>query len=274
MSGVVLAIPDRPENAPRVLAAAMRLAEVTNSSLINVLVIRVPPATTILQTEEILSRRDALRINAEEQARADAIRRACDNWAARAPGSAAIVEWFDFEGLPDQLVGEWGQRADYIILPRLAEHPREAERQAIRAALFDTGRPVLLVPPGSSPMEFGRRIAIAWRPDERTVKAVLSALRWAERSDEVHVLAGARDMAASPRLPEILVEHGVKAMLHLLRVGGERAFGEELLETAHRLGADMLVMGAFVHHPVRNMVLGGVTRYMLTHTDLPVLLRH
>lgn len=55
MSGVVLAVPDRPGFAPQVLDAAARLAELTRSSRISVLVIRTPPDSTILPSEEILS---------------------------------------------------------------------------------------------------------------------------------------------------------------------------------------------------------------------------
>jgi nucleotide-binding universal stress UspA family protein len=36
---------------------------------------------------------------------------------------------------------------------------------------------------------------------------------------------------------------------------------------------DLLVMGAFVH-PVRNLILGGVTRHVLAHAAIPVLMRH
>jgi nucleotide-binding universal stress UspA family protein len=74
-------------------------------------------------------------------------------------------------------------------------------------------------------------------------------------------------------MPDILVEHSVPAELHILPVG-PRSFGETLLMTAHECGADMLVMGAFVHTPIHRLILGGVTQYMLAHSDLPVLMRH
>jgi nucleotide-binding universal stress UspA family protein len=61
--------------------------------------------------------------------------------------------------------------------------------------------------------------------------------------------------------------------LHTLpvRTGG---LGAALLARAHELGADMLVLGAYQHSPLREFLLGGVTRHMLTHADLPMLLRH
>jgi len=55
MSGVILAVPDRPEVALRVLAAAARLADLTGSGRVNVLSIRTPPLSTIVLSEEVLT---------------------------------------------------------------------------------------------------------------------------------------------------------------------------------------------------------------------------
>ena len=176
------------------------------------------------------------------------------------------------EGLADRLVNDWGQRADFIVLKRPMDRQLDQERRAVHAALFDTDRPAFVVPRQMPPVPFGRRIAVAWRDDGRTMKAVLSGLRCAAQAEEIHVLAGTRDASQPPRLPNIFEEHAIKAELHALPITGHQPFGETLLRTAHQLGADMLVMGAFVH-PVRSLILGGVTRYMLAHADLPVLMR-
>jgi nucleotide-binding universal stress UspA family protein len=74
-------------------------------------------------------------------------------------------------------------------------------------------------------------------------------------------------------VPEVLTEHGVEAELHVLPLGSG-VFGEALLAKAHELGADLLVLGAYLHSPLRGFLLGGVTRFMLGHADLPVLMRH
>ena len=65
----------------------------------------------------------------------------------------------------------------------------------------------------------------------------------------------------------------IRAELHVLPIG-PGVFGQALLNKAHELGADMLVMGAYAHSPLREALLGGVTRHMLAHADLPVLMRH
>jgi nucleotide-binding universal stress UspA family protein len=87
------------------------------------------------------------------------------------------------------------------------------------------------------------------------------------------VLAGVRAGHPQPVMPEILAEHGVEAVLHVLPIGAA-VFGEALLAKVHEIGADLLVMGAYTHTAWRELILGGVTKYMLAHADLPVLMRH
>jgi nucleotide-binding universal stress UspA family protein len=256
-----------------VLAAAERLVELTGAVRINVLAIRIPPIETVMPTEEILSEKAEMRIRADEQQRADRLKSIFDAWAVTVP-QTVVTAWYDVEGRADAVIGEWGRRADVIVMKRPGARPPETERQAVHAALFDTDRPVLMVPPDHPSTPFGKRVAIAWRDDSRTLKAVLAGLRGLREAEHVDVLAGARDGAPQPRLPDILDEHGIKADLHVLPVTGDRVFGEVLLAKAHALACDMLVVGAFAHHPIRSLLLGGVTRHMLANADLPVLMRH
>jgi nucleotide-binding universal stress UspA family protein len=83
-----------------------------------------------------------------------------------------------------------------------------------------------------------------------------------------------REGAPRLRLPEIFTEHGIDIDLHVLPLAGHRMFGEALLDKARALGADLLVQGASAYRPIVGLLLGGVTRHMLTHADLPVLMRH
>src|SRR6516164_4544010 len=105
------------------------------------------------------------------------------------------------------------------------------------------------------------------------MSVVLPALRWLAGADQVHVLIGVRDRSPRPTIPPVLGEHEISAELHVLPIGSE-PFGQTLLNAAHRCSADMLVMGAYAHSPLRELILGGVTRYMLDHAGLPVLMRH
>jgi nucleotide-binding universal stress UspA family protein len=274
MSGVILAVPDRPECASDVLAAGENLARLVRTKRINVLVMRMPPEATIFVSEEVLTRAEAARRRAAEQGRADQIKKSFLGWSANlASRSGLVAEWCDIEGKPAALVDEWGRRSDFIVMGRPISRWLQPDHPALHTALFATDRPVLIAPPLAS-AQFGHRIAIAWRDDGRTLRAVLSVLRWAGDAEEIHVLTGVRDVAAPLSPPQILEEHGITATLHVLPITASEAFGEALLTKAHAIGADMLVMGAFVRSPVRNLILGGVTRHMLAHADLPVLMRH
>jgi nucleotide-binding universal stress UspA family protein len=135
----------------------------------------------------------------------------------------------------------------------------------------DTPAPVQVVPPEMH-ARFGRRIAIAWRHDRRATWAVLSALRCRVPPERAFVLAGMRVGAPPPIIPGFLTEHGVEAELHVLPI--TLAFGEALLAKAHAFGADTLVMGGYQHNPLRELILGGETRLMLGHPDLPIHIRH
>ena len=166
-----------------------------------------------------------------------------------------------------------GSRADFVVVAQPAAEDDRAARDAFRTALFRTERPVLMVPPGGPFGGFGRRVAIAWRDDAGTLKALVPAIPLLAGAEQVHLLAGVRAGMASPTIPPVLTEHGVAATLHVLAIDST-PFGEVLLGRAGELGADLLVMGAYAHSALRDMLLGGMTRTVLAQAKLPVLLRH
>lgn len=269
MAGVILVVLDHPAATQALLHAARQLAEHCGAARINALVVRAPPETLISPSEEVLTEPREESLRAVEADRADKVRAVFDAWAATVP-SGVQVEWIDTDGIAELLVEERGRRADYIVVEQPSRGDYGTSWHALRAALFTTNRPALLVP-ACQVLPFGQSLAVAWRNDERATRAVLSALRAFPKAANRFVLAGTRGAAVV--LPPILAEHGVTAELHALPISSG-PFGEVLLRKAHELGADMLVMGAYQHHPLRELLLGGVTRYMLSHADLPVLLQH
>lgn len=271
MPGVILAVLDHPAAAGGLLNAAQRLAQLCGATRINAMVVRAPPETMVSASEEVLTAQRESRLHAEEASRAAKVRISFDAWAAGLP-SGIDAEWMDIDGIAELLVEERGRHADFIVIERPARHDYATSWHALRAALFTTDRPILAVPRHCA-TDFGRQVAIAWRDDERATKAVLAAIRCLAGSENVFVLAGVREGATPPQLPPILVEHGIAAELHVLRIG-RAPFGATLLRKAHELHADLLVMGAYQHSPLREFLLGGVTRHMLNHANLPVLLRH
>jgi nucleotide-binding universal stress UspA family protein len=269
VAGVILTVLDQPSAAGALLGASHCLAALCQAKRINALLVRTPPEALLALSEEVLTAQREAALRDMEAARAKSVRAIFDTWAAALPSGLA-TDWIDIDGISELIVEERGRRADWIVIERPYDYG--TSWQALRAAMFATDRPVLLVPPDCT-AEFGRRVAIAWRDDERATKAVLAAVRCLTSCERVYVLAGMRDGTSQPEVPAIFLEHGITAELHVLRIG-EAPFGATLLRKAHELRADMLVMGAYQHSPLRELLLGGVTRHVMGHADLPLLLRH
>lgn len=269
MADVILVVLRRPDLGETLLRAGQRMADLIGGARLGVLAVREPIEVSALAAEALMAEAESVvRARQQEEQRVSALRSTYDEWAKNARADA---RWTETEGSAPSIIGERGSRADFIVAGQPSEDDRLA-RQAFSAALFGTDRPVLLVPARAHP-SFGRRVAIAWRDERCAVKAVIPALRCLAGAEQVHVLMGVRERDPAPAMPRVLSEHEIPAQPHVLRIGSE-PFGRTLLNTAHQLGADMLVMGAYAHSPIRELVLGGVTRYILEHTDLPVLMRH
>jgi nucleotide-binding universal stress UspA family protein len=241
--------------------------------LIRVLAVRIPAIATIMITEEVLTERHRAHWDAREDARLAALRDACDRWRAEGGGAARHSEWHAETGDPEALVAAHGQRADYLVVARPCRRDGRPQREMMHAALFETGRPLLVVPcayRGS----FGASVAVAWKDDGRAVKAMFSAMPLLRQAREVRVFIGTRPGGPAPGLPEVLVEHAVAATLGELPLGRRGTFGADLLDAVRIAGADLLVMGAYARGPWREMLLGGVTRDVLAQAAIPVLMRH
>jgi nucleotide-binding universal stress UspA family protein len=140
------------------------------------------------------------------------------------------------------------------------------------------GRPVLVVPRYGAFETVGERVLIAWNGSREATRAVHDALPLLKRATEVTVLSIDPEHDSGSRVPSAdialhLARHGVAAEA-ASTVGLDIAVGDVLLSRAADLSADLIVMGAYGHSRVREMVLGGATRHLLHHMTVPVLLSH
>jgi nucleotide-binding universal stress UspA family protein len=151
------------------------------------------------------------------------------------------------------------------------------ERGLIEAALFESGRPLIVVPQAVTEFR-GSRIAIAWDGSARAARAVHDALPFLKQAEhvEIVVVTGEKDLGKAvpgAELAPCLVSHAVHVTVtNLAAEGGDVA--ETLRRHAVENAFDMIVMGAFVHSWVRQMVLGGVTRSLLDASPVPLLLSY
>lgn len=151
------------------------------------------------------------------------------------------------------------------------------ERGLIEAVLFESGRPLIVVPPTVNAFR-GTRILVAWDGSARAARAVGDAmplLRNAEHVEVVSVL-GEKDLSATVPGAELaphLSAHGVKVIVTNLP-----AINGDVAATLRRKAADgrfdLIVMGAFVHSWLRQVTLGGVTQSLLTACEEPLFLSY
>jgi nucleotide-binding universal stress UspA family protein len=145
----------------------------------------------------------------------------------------------------------------------------------LEAALFESGRPVLIAPP-TPPQELGRNVLVAWNGSTEQARTNAFAMPLLCGADEVTVLTVEGGMTPGPS--------GEEAALHLVRNGAPatavtvapagRTTGEAILDHARLRGCDLIVKGAYAQSRLREMIFGGATRHILAHATLPVLMAH
>ncbi|GBD49623.1 universal stress protein [Methylopila sp. Yamaguchi] len=143
----------------------------------------------------------------------------------------------------------------------------------LRALVFESGRPVIVVPRGSQTFACDR-IVVAWDASAAAARAVAAALPFLKAAASVEIVCyvGDKDVprsAAGADLAVALVRHGVNATVKELPAGND--VGARLREQAGIHRADLIVMGAFVHSPIREWIFGGVTQEMLKNSGAPLL---
>jgi nucleotide-binding universal stress UspA family protein len=191
----------------------------------------------------------------------------------RAGATAATASFAAVIGREEDLVAQLARLADLTVVP----HPEAGEdvssSDALHAVLFDSGRPVLIAP-RVPPASIGRRVCIAWNGTAESAAAVWAAIPWMQRAEAVRVLSAdeyQRRGPAAQELAQYLACHDIHAELAGFRPV-DRDVGAGILAAARQFGADLLAMGAYSHSRLRQLILGGVTRHVLEHADLPVIM--
>lgn len=216
----------------------------------------------------------------EAAERADACRRVFDRMAAERQiplgpprsdaASAGIVM---LTGREEEVVSSLARISDLTVIAHPEWDEDDSSSETLHAALFDSRRPVLIAPRTAS-ASIGRRCCIAWNGTAESAAAVWAMLPWLMEAEAVCVLHAEEYQRQGPdsaELLEYLALHGVHAEAVEFRPV-EREVGAGLLVAAHEFGADLLGMGAYSHSRLRQMILGGVTRHVLGHAELPVLM--
>jgi nucleotide-binding universal stress UspA family protein len=180
-----------------------------------------------------------------------------------------------------RVVSMHARYADLVVLGQVnpAEPPNVGSDLPEQVVLA-SGRPVLVVPHVWAPGPLGDRVLIAWDASRAAARAVSDALPLLERAESVLVVSvnPKQTPLGHGELPSAdiglyLARHNVEVDVQFVETD-RMDVGEALLSFAADRGCDLLVMGAYAHSRVRELVLGGATRTFLKSMTVPVLMAH
>ena len=186
---------------------------------------------------------------------------------------AATASWQSHSGIPADVVTRLGGAFDLIVVSHPTLELTGASRELLEAAIFGSARPVLLASK-NAPSPIGKSVLLAWNRGIQSNRALTGSMPFlglAEKVVIVTVTTGAKHGPEPEDIAANLAWHGVSAEVRRIRPNS-RPVDQIILDEAHNVGADLLVMGAYSQSRMRERIMGGVTRAMLSDADLPILM--
>ncbi|MFL9824198.1 universal stress protein [Rhodoplanes sp. SY1] len=180
------------------------------------------------------------------------------------------------EDVPD-LVADLARVHDLVVVPA-ADMVAGHAAPIVEQVLFGSGRPLLLIPRDTTAEGRLDVVCIAWDGSRAATRAVHDALPLLRRARRVEIVSitDEKPLDRSPSGDDLvrhLAAHEIAARHHAVGLGG-LPVGEQLMTEALRLEGDLMVMGAYGHARVRQLVFGGATRSVLAAPSLPVLMSY
>ena len=191
------------------------------------------------------------------------------------PGNGPAAGWRELQGDEAEVVGHHGRLFDLIVVGRPEAPASRRWREIREAALFETGRPMLLAPVPAPP-SLGTTIVIGWNGSTESARTIAFGMPFLLAADRVEVLTVEGHTVPGPSGVEVaahLARHGISATSRIL-TPDERPAGEIILDEAGDIGADLVLKGAFTRSRFRQVVFGGTTQHILDYAKVPVLLAH
>ncbi|WP_374360638.1 universal stress protein [Pseudoduganella danionis] len=178
---------------------------------------------------------------------------------------------------PDYAIVMQARYADLLVMPQ--GDASGTPSAVLQYVMLHGGKPVLIVPTDTKVEQFGKAPLLAWDGGQQAARAINAALPLLKRAGKatLAVFNGTEHYAAHGQQPgadmaTYLARQGVQ--VEVVQKTTKQPIGTALLELAAELKADLLVMGGYGHSRLREIALGGATRDVLKHMNLPVLMTH
>ena len=272
MKSVLLPV-DQSEQMPSALETGWLLANQFEATLEGV---PIRPAFTGIVSPDPIVAVSVPSTDWNEAEYSRGVRPTFDAFAAGHPtsqGNGARFRWRGGSPIEDGALGVLAQVHDITVLSRPGS--RGARTTAFEAALFDSGRPLLMAPP-QPPKTLGERILIHWNASTETARTILVAMPILRKAKQVSLIAVEGHIVPGPSVKEAVAHlqaNGIPATDKTVTPTRSRP-GEAILAEAAAVGADLLIKGAYTQSRLRQMIFGGATRHILSAAELPVLFAH
>ena len=184
------------------------------------------------------------------------------------------IAWHEVTGIESREIVRRGRLFDVTVLARPHNGYDQTSSTAVTSALLEMGRPILIAPP-EGPPTVGKRLLLAWNETREAAESVWAALPFASKAEEVAVVSvtEANSSADPGEIVQALARHGIAAAGQIL-TRNKASMGESLLAAVEERKCDLLVMGAYGHSRLQELILGGATQHVLKHIRVPVLMVH
>jgi len=187
-------------------------------------------------------------------------------------------DWLLDVGDPAEHLALHARYADAVIISQDAPKSAWEDFHADLSEFlpFATSTPVLVLPRGRDALIAPDHVAIAWKSSKEAASAVRAALPLLKEAKAVTVVTvqnPADHQIHGAGLTRFLAEHGIAADL-VSTQAGDHEVAQTLLTEVRLRGAGLVVMGVYGHSRLRTRILGGVSKYVLQHAEVPVLVTH
>jgi nucleotide-binding universal stress UspA family protein len=256
---------------PSITAMLRHVAMHIDVSVIEGLHVRAEPSVMLAADETGAATPALIRnLENEEAARSTRVREAFESFMGAFP--KAESRWAELR-TADLDIGAYARLFDLVALSRPAQASDSPSMGLIEAALFDSGRYLLVAPP-TPPESVGDRIVIAWNGGAETARSLACARPFLHNCKEVTMLEVDNGMTPGPEAEsaaQYLRATGVNPNVLKVKSGG-RSAGAAILEEAQKLNCDLLIKGGYTRSRLRQTIFGGPTIHILQYAEMSVLM--
>lgn len=189
-------------------------------------------------------------------------------------GGTATISFVEEQGRMVDVIKSHGRLADLVVVPK-PERDRNLGSNSLKAALFRTGRPVMMCPDTADvSADLGAHLTVGWNGSIEASRAVALTMDLIAKATKVTILAGTGAEPHGATTEDLVHYLGLRSIKPEVRRFSAKNPGAALLSETRAAGATMLVMGAYGDSHERETFFGGNTQTVVDDADIPVVMVH